>query len=170
MAIRRLKITSPKAREYALRRKLVPKESQEMRAVARWLDLAGVLWTHVPNESRRSPRQGRALKEQGMSRGVPDVMIFTPPPTEPHRRGFAIELKRQTGGRVSPEQEQWIHDLRALNWVALTATGADVAIRYLEAWGYRVGAGSHQHVALDGEDIRATVASNTINFDEIPNG
>jgi hypothetical protein len=147
---------------------LGPSESVEMQILARWLDLAGVLWCHVPNGGKRHVGVARKLKAEGVKPGCPDILIFTPPPAELHRRGFAIELKRKTGGRVSPDQEQWLRDLRALNWVALIATGADVAIKYLEAWGYRVGAGSHQHVALDGEEIRSTVATNTINFDKIP--
>ncbi len=53
-------------------------------AVARYLDACpGALWCHVPNEAKRGPKLAAMLKSQGLKAGVPDVLIFTPPPALP---------------------------------------------------------------------------------------
>lgn len=117
----------------------VPTEAHEMRMLAGWLDLAGVLWCHVPNGGKRHVATAKRLKREGTKAGVPDVLIFTPPPNARGYRGMAIELKRARGGTVSPEQEQWLSDLRECRWAALVATGASTAIKYLEEWGYSIG-------------------------------
>ena len=114
---------------YTRRRKsLVPYEAEEMRMLSQWLDLAGVLWAHVPNEQRH--------RRHGTKRGVPDVLVFSPPPKDMPARGVAIELKRSSGGVVSDEQEQWLGALRACDWIAFVADGARAAITRLEGLGY----------------------------------
>ncbi len=116
---------------------LNPLESVEQRRVADYLRARGdLLWTHVPNESKRGPRQGRALRDAGMKRGVPDILIFTPiyraGVAAPYV-GLAIELKRRKGGKVSPEQREWINALGECGWRIAVAKGADEAISAIEA-------------------------------------
>jgi hypothetical protein len=128
----------------------VPLESQEMRVLAQWLDMAGVLWCHVPNGGKRHIRVAAKLKKEGVKRGCPDILIFTPPPRFPIRNGTAIELKRSDGGVVSREQKEWLENLRSHGWVTTVAYGADDAIRNFEYLGYSIG------------------KRKPINFDEIP--
>lgn len=100
-------------------------EAQLQRAVAKVLDASGLLWQHSPNEGKRNPRTGAALKAAGMKAGFPDVVVFEPPQYEPavellkgfrgKPRGLAIELKV---GRNKPTaaQAQWLSDLRERGW------------------------------------------------------
>jgi len=112
-------------------RLLCPPEEAEQRTVAAYLDARGdLLWFHPPNESLRSPRQGRRLQLAGMKRGVQDFLIFTG--TQDGLVGTAIELKRRRGGMVTPEQKQWRLALAAQGWCAEVCRGADEAIALIE--------------------------------------
>lgn len=111
----------------------VATEADELRMLGEWLDAIGVLWCHVRNEGRPTSRN-----QIGIKPGVPDVLIFTPPPSLGVAcRGVAIELKRQRGGRASASQREWAHKLRECGWVALLGCrGAGEAIDHLLALGY----------------------------------
>ena len=118
-----------------------PSESLEQQHLALWLDSRRVdgrklLWAHVPNGGARSGRVGAALKKEGVKPGVPDVLVFTPPPNGSVVRGVAIELKRKTGGVASDDQKQWMADLRLNGWIASIAHGADEAIDFLTELGF----------------------------------
>ena len=112
-----------------------PTEAQEQTALAHWLDARGVVWCHVPNGGARASWTGRALKAQGAKKGVPDVLVFTPPDGKAFY-GVAIELKRKKGGRLKPEQVQWLEDLNRCGWLTECCAGADEAIKFLEELGY----------------------------------
>ena len=116
-------------------------EAQLQRVVAKVLDASGLLWYHGPNEGKRNPRTGAALKAAGMKAGFPDVVVFEPyavtvevplmksrgfsidsllkgASTVTESRvccGLAIELKV---GRNKPtaSQLQWDNDLRVRGW------------------------------------------------------
>lgn len=116
-------------------------EEFEQRALAAWLDsrrVGGqrVLWTHPPNGGNRNAVTGAKLKRQGTKPGVPDALIFTPPPVRPDVRGVALELKRTKGGRLSPEQREWLENLDRLGWITLVCKGATAAQRALRELGY----------------------------------
>ena len=88
----------------------------------RWPELSRLF--HIPNGGARSKAAAGKLKAEGVKRGVPDYLF-------PVRRGeyvgLAIELKA-SGGRVEPEQRDWLTHLQSQAWVAVTAYGA------VEAW------------------------------------
>lgn len=107
-------------------------------AVADWLDLQGWRWFHPANERKTSKAVGAKLKRKGVKRGVPDVMIFERWTDEYydgentfHGSGIAIELKcphikpgtdpRYPNGVTktypTPEQKQWLADLKARGWL-----------------------------------------------------
>jgi len=119
--------------------KWVPSEEDEQKAVAMYLDTLGVLWCHVPNGGARHKIVGAKLKGQGVKRGVPDIIIFTPPPFDLRKRGAVIELKNRNGGKVSTEQRAWLEELEKLGWLVAICKGADEAIKQIEAWGYGSG-------------------------------
>lgn len=104
-------------------------------AVAQTLDDLGLLWCHVPNGEKRTEAVGRKLKRLGVKRGVPDVLIFDPPPAYPLCVGAALELKTATG-RVSPQQAMWCEMLRDRLWLAAVVRGPEEAAERLKEWGY----------------------------------
>jgi hypothetical protein len=114
----------------------VPKEDDEQAALARWLDLRRVRWCHVPNGGDRDIRVAARLKSHGVKRGVPDVLIFDPPPNIPGIVGVAVELKRRSGGVVSMEQKDWLGHLENAGWAVKIARGFEDAILYLKGLGY----------------------------------
>jgi len=116
-----------------------PTEDVEHLAVARYLNLLGVLWVHCPNEGKRSKAAGGRLKAMGMKAGFPDFLILDAPPYNHTCKGVAIELKRQKGGKVSDEQRQWLDDLRHRGWMAEVMEGANDAITWLRSLGWRIG-------------------------------
>jgi hypothetical protein len=120
----------------AARRKFVPKEADEQRAVVQWLRLKRVLFCAVPNGGWRSKAEAAIFIGLGLERGVPDILIFDPPPANEHAVGVALEMKRQKGGRLSPEQKGWLQELADRRWVSLVARGAKEAIGELQKLGY----------------------------------
>ena len=107
-----------------------------MKVLAMWLDARGLLWFHPFNEAKRAPYIGRLLRLQGLHRGVPDVIIFSPPPKAPGFVGTAIELKRLHGSKTSAEQVMWLGELCRLSWRTAICRGADAAIDLLREAGY----------------------------------
>jgi hypothetical protein len=71
----------------------------------------------------------------GVKAGVPDVLIFTPPPAYPDLKGAAIELKAP-GGKLSPHQRGWLVLLAGKDWAVACCVGIDAAIMVLKEWGY----------------------------------
>lgn len=107
-------------------------------AVARFLDIRGVLWTHPANERKTkvmtsksgktfSP-EGALLKRKGVKRGVPDILIY-----EPRKGfvGFAIELKVGSN-TVSEEQKFWLESLQKRGWKTLASWSLDEVISEIE--------------------------------------
>lgn len=102
-------------------------EENIQRALFAWLrikhgDVADQ-FIHVPNGGYRSKATAGRLKSAGVRRGVPDILGFVP------RQGFvglAIELKA-TGGRLSPQQAEWLDHLNSIGWLAVVCVGLDKA-------------------------------------------
>jgi hypothetical protein len=113
-----------------------PTELQEHLRLARWLESAGVLWCHPPNGELRAWSVARRLKGMGVKPGVPDVLIFTPPPLAPTARGVAVELKRQGVTACSAEQKAWMAALKEAGWLAQVCAGAEQATLWLESLGF----------------------------------
>lgn len=114
----------------------VPTEDQEQRVVVQWLEMHGVLFAHVPNGGYRRPVEAAIFRGLGVQPGVPDLLIFDPPPLADGYCGTAIELKRRQGGRLTPRQREWLEALRRRRWYTAVCRGADEAIRTLERLGY----------------------------------
>jgi hypothetical protein len=108
-------------------------------ATAKLLDGLGVLWTHVANERKTSPRQGARLKRAGVKSGVPDVLIFNTcvdvNVATGTFKGCAIELKYDKN-RPTPAQKQWLADLKEEGWYMDVAYSMVDVIAILERCGY----------------------------------
>lgn len=73
----------------------------------------------IPNGGSRHPAEAQSLCNEGVSPGVPDLMI-------PSLKLF-IEMKRSDGGTISPEQNKWILYLRSCGYMAGVANGCEAA-------------------------------------------
>lgn len=115
---------------------IIPTEEQEQLALVQWLELHEIKYTHVPNEGKHKVQYRAKQKRMGVKPGVPDILIFDRPPLYPENVGVAIELKRQKGGRVTPEQTTWLEDLKTRGWAVAVCRGAMEAIRFLQELGF----------------------------------
>jgi hypothetical protein len=89
----------------------------------------GVPWFHVPNGELRDPATAAKLKRMGVRPGVPDLLLLI------GGRLHGLELKRERGGTVSPEQIAVHAELTAAGAIVATARGVDEALGLLEQWG-----------------------------------
>jgi VRR-NUC domain len=64
------------------------------------------------------------FKRMGVSKGFPDVEVPLP---RNGFHGFYVEMKREKGGKVSPEQEEWLNYLRNEGYFAEVAYGCQHA-------------------------------------------
>lgn len=78
----------------------------------------------VPNGGHRAKRTAAAMKAEGAKAGVPDYLL---PVQRGEHVGLAIELKRTDGGRVSPEQREWLAHLASAGWHTAVAHGWEAA-------------------------------------------
>lgn len=118
-------------------KKAVVSEAQEQAAVIRWWGLVcgryGVpelCLMHIANEGTRSAARGRLMKSQGVRAGVSDLFLSVP------RGGFCglwVEMKRK-GGRVRPEQREFLRNMQALGYEGVVCHGADEARAVITAY------------------------------------
>lgn len=116
----------------------VPLESNEQQTLVAWAKRHEEEWPelrmlyHIPNEGKRSRKNGARLKAEGLKSGVPDICL---PVARGGHHGLYIELKRRKDSEVTKEQLEWIADLVAQGYVAAVCRGCDEAIslitRYL---------------------------------------
>jgi uncharacterized SAM-binding protein YcdF (DUF218 family) len=111
-----------------------PLERQIHKGIAALLKLnasPGVVWTHIANERRCSPREGAFLKALGVRAGVPDFLILVggqSPIT------YFLEVKTPKG-RLSTEQKRFQADVEKIGIVYAIARSIDEAHRYFKVWG-----------------------------------
>jgi Holliday junction resolvase len=110
----------------------LPTESEEQARLVKTLRNAGLAVFAVPNGGKRGKLQAVQLKREGVSKGIPDLIL---PGVDPRWRCLAIEMKRQKGGRVEPEQEGWHKVLEACGWKVLVCYGFVDALSQLAGLG-----------------------------------
>lgn len=105
--------------------KKVPYESDEQIAFVRWFRITNpdVLIFAIPNGGTRQKREAMKMKNEGVTPGIPDLMI-------PEWRLF-IEMKRQIGGTVSPEQKQIMAELTRVGYTCTVCKGYRAAVDYI---------------------------------------
>ena len=116
-----------------------PTEDAEQMALFRWAELqAGKypelrLLFHIPNGGSRGKAEAGRFRAMGVKAGVPDLFL---PVARGTWHGLFIEMKRRKGGRVSPEQEDWMQALVFQGYAAIVCHGMEEAAReiahYLE--------------------------------------
>ena len=114
---------------------IVPKESEEQKALVRWAQLREAtlqeldMLVSIPNGGLRNRITGALLKSEGARAEFPDLFLFVP---RPPYCGLAIEMKRRTGGRLSPEQAWWLERLQAQGYCVTVSRGFDEARQMIE--------------------------------------
>src|SRR6056300_294656 len=85
-----------------------PSEHSEQVGLINWFRgrFNGVLIFAIPNGDKRALSVAKRLKAEGVTRGVPDLYVPA--------WNLWIEMKRKSGGRLSPEQKQIITYLQSL--------------------------------------------------------
>ena len=115
-----------------------PTEEQEQIAVMQWRDLMVNRYPdledliHIGNGGLRSKSEAVRFKRMGVRPGVSD--LFRPAPVGKYH-GLWVEMKRKKGGRLEPEQKDWIERMNRKGYLAVVAHGAeeacDVIFNYL---------------------------------------
>jgi len=78
----------------------------------------------IPNGGHRHPAVAAKLKVTGVVKGVPDLFI--------PEWLLWVEMKKTKGGKVSPEQKEWIEYLNGCGHKAVVANGCDEAIKIIQ--------------------------------------
>ena len=103
----------------------------------RWFDatyphLKGRIFA-IPNGGSRHKVEAMRLKMEGVRAGVPDLFL---PIAANGKHGLFIEMKRSKGGRLSPQQHDWLAYLSGADYQAHCCAGFDEAsaciVSYLE--------------------------------------
>lgn len=133
----RWKASAPSARVLGLpvraKRKLKTEEHDAQVELFRehiWPRLVdGAVAFAVGNGGKRHPKVAKAMKDEGVTPGVPDIFAI-------HRKQtYFLEMKKAKGGRVSKEQKLMMARLVGAGAICAVASGLEQAIAQLEAWG-----------------------------------
>lgn len=85
---------------------------------------------HVPNGGKRDVVTAARLKAEGVKPGVPDVWLPVP---RLGYHGLVIEMKCR-GGRVSPEQRDWLDRLHTQHYCVAICYDWQAAAAEIEAY------------------------------------
>jgi hypothetical protein len=115
--------------------KKLPTEHEDQAALITWFDLqypklSGRL-AASSGGARMRPATAKKEKAAGMRKGYPDLNLLTP------RHGFAgliIEMKRVKGGRLDPDQADWLQWLNDQGFMAVVCKGFDAAKETIEKY------------------------------------
>jgi hypothetical protein len=115
-------------RAQTLQRQIEPTEAQEQSALLHRIELVKKTYPDlqliyaVPNGGARDVIGAVNLKDQGVKKGVPDLVL---PVARGGYHGWYGELKRKTQGQLSDEQRDWLRCLCAQGYWATWHRGAD---------------------------------------------
>lgn len=126
-------------------RNTTPKESEEQIQFIKYCDLHNVIaistqnGMYIPKKSDDGKKDFnhfgyiRRQKAMGLRTGFPDIIVFAKNKSCTHEV-LCIEMKRTEGGRLKPEQEEWIEKLDKADYCVGIAYGCDAAIRVLRKY------------------------------------
>ena len=86
------------------------------------------LMYHIPNEGQRSRGTGGRMVGEGLKKGVPDICL---PVSRGGYHGLYIEMKRTKGGKLTPEQAEWLSALEAQGYQAERCDGWEAATKVI---------------------------------------
>ena len=104
----------------------IPTEHQEQCAFVKWFrhQYPRVRIFAVPNAAMRSVELASYLRAEGMTPGVPDLVVI--------EWKLLIEMKRVKGSVISDEQHGWREYAHRIGWNHVFAYGCDHAIEYVK--------------------------------------
>ena len=76
----------------------------------------------IPNGGKRGIKTASKLKLEGVLSGTPDIQILLP-----NGKTVFIEMKKQKGGKLSPEQIDFINKSQSLGHTVIVANGCNEA-------------------------------------------
>lgn len=111
----------------------VPTEHMEQVTFVSWFrrTYEGVLIFAIPNGGFRHKATAERLKSEGVVSGIPDLHVPA--------WSLWVEMKRQKGGRLSPEQREKIAYLESNGHTCIVAKGAEDAMSQVRAFLARPG-------------------------------
>lgn len=124
------------------RKATLPLEHQEQVTLLEWFDLQYPAlrkrMAAVPNAGKMNATIGKRMNREGRRKGYPDLQLLVP-----HNgyHGLIIEMKRQDGGEVSPEQMDWLEWLAQMGYEVAVCAGFEAAKQvvsdYLRGFGVK---------------------------------
>lgn len=117
-----------------------PLEDEECYLFHQWLMANNIPHAHIANESASGTRnamiRGAKMKRMGQSRGVWDYEVYVPIYGVTGKVDcyelVKIEMKRQKGGTVSPEQKAWQKVYEMAGIQCKVCKGAKQAIDFIK--------------------------------------
>ena len=105
--------------------KIYPSEHSEQVGFINWFraKYPQVLIFAIPNGEKRAITVAKRLKAEGVVRGIPDLFI--------PQFNLWVEMKRISGGRLSPEQKGMIQYLEGIGQKVIVGKGAADASRQI---------------------------------------
>jgi len=105
--------------------KIYPSEHDEQVGFINWFraKYPQVLIFAIPNGEKRAITVAKRLKAEGVVRGIPDLFI--------PQFNLWVEMKRISGGRLSPEQRAMIQYLEGIGQKVIVGKGAADASRQI---------------------------------------
>ena len=101
-------------------------EHVEQREFVSWFrkSYKGIRIIAIPNGGQRNIATAARLKAEGVMRGVPDLYVPA--------WMLWIEMKKISGGRVSPDQKDWHNYLQSINQNVIITAGFENAKLQIE--------------------------------------
>lgn len=116
--------------------RLIPTEEEEQRFVISWAEVNEYrypelkLLYHIPNEGKRSVREGARMKRIGLRKGISDLCL---PVARGIYHGLYIELK-VLNGRITKEQNEFLAAVREQGYCGFACYGGVSAVKVIEQY------------------------------------
>lgn len=97
-------------------------EYEEQKAFVNWFkyNFQDLIIFSIPNDGKRT--NGGRMVASGLTSGVSDLQILLP-----NGKSVFIEMKKQKGGKLSPEQIDFIDKSQSLGHTVIVANGCNEA-------------------------------------------
>lgn len=106
-----------------------PSEALIQKRVVAYLKSIGALFHASPSVYIPNPVTRAKMMAAGFSKGWPDIVAILP-----NNKVIAIELKKDKGGRASPEQKKWVQALENAGVPARICHGYEAAVAFIEEY------------------------------------
>ena len=116
--------------------RIIPTEDEEQAYIVSWAKINESrypelkLLYHIPNEGKRSGREGARMKSIGLRRGVSDLCL---PIARGIYHGLYIELK-SLDGKLTKEQNEFLAAVREQGYCGFACYGGVSAVKVIEQY------------------------------------